>query len=270
MKKVFAAIVTYKRPEILRACIKALLSQRTFGLGRIYIVVNSMDAATIEVIKSFDEQTTFLNYDHYDNPGPAGGFYHGLRKFLEEDYEYAWLMDDDVVVRGDCLKQLLLCTKNGEYLCPKVMTENGKELGSYGWWGVLLSKSVVERAGLPLKDLFYWTEDTEYLQHRIRRIHKGVLFRCRAAVVSHLHSRAHKRPSWYYYYVIRNTLFYRIYVLRLTWRPLTRTVYAIPKFMFRILFKEDNKIRKIKLMMYGIYHGVIGKIGKLVDPELNE
>jgi len=269
-KRVFAIVVTYNRPDLLKVCIEALISQRQYGLSRIHIVVNSQDAETLEVIRSFMNDPTFLTYDRYNNPGPAGGFHYGLKRFIEEGLEYAWVMDDDIVVKDDCLQQLLICARNGDYLCPQVLSGSGKELGSFGWWGILLSKPVVERAGLPLIDLFFWSEDTEYLQHRVIRISKATFVRCNAAVVNHLHSRSHKRPAWYYYYVIRNTLYYRIYIVGFTWRRIRRTIVAIPTMLFRILLKEDKKLKKIKFLVYGIYHGLIGRIGKLIDPESNK
>jgi hypothetical protein len=205
-----------------------------------------------------------------DNPGPAGGFRVGLEKFLGESQSHVWVMDDDVIVKDDCLKELLLESSKGVYVCPRVIAEDGTRLNSYGWWGVLLDRSVIERVGLPLVDLFYWTEDTEYLQHRIQRVHKIMPIQCKTAVISHLHQRSQKRPSWYYYYVIRNTIYYRSYILRFKWSHLKRTLFLICNAIFRILTKEEKKARKFGLMVYGIYHGVIGKIGRLVDPGKNK
>jgi hypothetical protein len=143
-------------------------------------------------------------------------------------------------------------------------------LGSYGWWGVLLSRHIVTRAGVPLTELFYWAEDTEYLQNRIRRIFKVLPYTCRRAVVRHLHTRGQKRASWYYYYVIRNTLYYRIYIVSFSAKRLVRTLVLILGSLVKIFFKEDRKVKKLALLSYGIYHGIIGKLGKIIDPELNK
>src|SRR5688572_25665841 len=103
MRSVFAIIVTFSRPEMLRTCVAALLGQRAFGLHRIHIVVNSKDQETLDVVGNFSEFDGFITYELRDNPGPAGGFYYGLKRFLSENCDYAWLMDDDIVVRGSCL-----------------------------------------------------------------------------------------------------------------------------------------------------------------------
>ena len=265
---VFAIVVTFNRSDILRVCIDSLLTQIEFGLRRIHVVVNSSDEATRVLLKKYDSQ--LITYEFLDNPGPAGGFSAGLQRFVQQQMSHVWLMDDDVVVQGDCLKELLRCVVSEEFVYPKVLTENGEELGAYGWWGLILSKKVVEKVGLPKTELFYWVEDTEYLQHRIRRVNKIIPFRCKSAVVRHLHIRNEKRPSWYYYYVLRNTLFYRIYILRFDLHHLKRVLYLIYTSIARILVKEDRKVKKILLMLLGIYHGLIGKIGKLVDPALNK
>jgi GT2 family glycosyltransferase len=270
MKSVFATVVTFRRPDILTNCIDALLKQREFGLARIHVVVNSNDEDTINVLRSFSARSEIVTYEVLDNPGPAGGFNQGLQRFLAEGCDYAWLMDDDVVAGDDCLKELLKHTDDHEYLFPRVVKGTGEEVVSFGWWGVLLSRALVLKAGLPITDLFFWTEDTEYLQNRLIRVHKTSPYRCKTAVVSHLHLRKKKYPSWYYYYAIRNTLYYRGYIVGYNWRRFIRTIYLYIHSFVMILLKEDNKLKKLKLVFYGTYHGLTGRIGKLVDPALNK
>ena len=266
-QSVFAIVVTFNRPDTLRVCIDSLFTQLEFGLCRIHVIVNSTDDGTKALLQTY--KTGLITHEFLDNPGPAGGFNSGLQQFLREEQSHVWLMDDDVVVQGDCLRELLRCASKEEYIYPMVLAENGKELGEYGWWGPLLSRGVVEKVGLPITELFYWVEDTEYLQHRIRRVNKIIPFRCKSAVVKHLHIRSEKRPSWYYYYVLRNSIFYRKYILKFNLHHLNRLLYLICASIARIVLREDRKSKKICLMGLGIYHGLIGKIGKLVDPGLN-
>jgi rhamnopyranosyl-N-acetylglucosaminyl-diphospho-decaprenol beta-1,3/1,4-galactofuranosyltransferase len=266
---VFAVVVTFNRAKVLEVCLNSLLTQVPFGLQKIHVVVNSTDEATSLLLESYKTKE-LLTYEFLQNPGPAGGFAAGLEKFLMSPQSHVWLMDDDVSVQDDCLRELVSCVGNSEYVCPVVVSEKGQELGSYGWWGILLSKGIVVRAGVPLAELFYWAEDTEYLQNRIRRIHKVYPFKCRQAVVYHLHSRSQKRPSWYYYYVIRNTIYYRIYVVAFSLKRIARTLFLILGSLVRIIFKEERKLKKMALLVYGIYHGTVGKLGKLIDPELNK
>src|SRR5690606_33418825 len=152
---------------------------------------------------------SIISYQIYDNVGPAGGFFYGLKKFLESNCEFVWLMDDDIIPHPGCLEALIKYAEFEPYVFSKVQKVTGEEVQAFGWWGVLISKSIVSKVGLPIKDFFYWTEDTEYLQNRMIRKFKIIPYRCESAVVEHLHQRNGNRPSWYYYYTIRNTLYYR-------------------------------------------------------------
>jgi GT2 family glycosyltransferase len=267
-KSVFVVIVTFRRPAVLEACLRSLAIQHLLEKDRVHVVVNSDDAETIAVINS--NRSAFsasITHEVLNNEGPAGGFYAGIKKFLEESHAgYVWLMDDDIVVAPDCLQQLFACTDQGDYIYPKVTTASGQEIVSFGWWGVLLSRPLVEKVGLPLKELFYWAEDTEYLQNRIMRVHGVKPVRCEQALVQHLHNRNIKRPSWFYYYTARNTLYYRTYIAGYTRYRFKRTLYFIPQMMYTIITREDNKVIKLCLFVYGIWHGLRGKIGKPIDP----
>jgi GT2 family glycosyltransferase len=267
--KVFAIIVTYKRPAILLRCLQSLARQNYRNLHA-YIIVNSNDKETESVINSFSASASFgVQYKKLNNEGPAGGFHEGLKQFLNnETCDFAWLMDDDVVADDNCLQQLLTESGNGKYVYPKVITDAGKEIVSFGWWGVLVHKELVSKVGLPLKDLFYWAEDTEYLLHRIIYKHNVQPIRSKEAQVHHLHQRGVKRPSWYYYYVPRNTVYYRTYISGYNWFRIRRTLYLFPSLIYTILFKEENKFRKLGLLVRGFIHGFGKKIGKTIDPEI--
>jgi len=270
MRKVLAIVVTFKRPLLLQECLDSLWKQREFGLEKIHVVVNSHDAATMDVVNSFAQKHNgFLSYETHDNVGPAGGFYFGLKKFMDDDADFAWLMDDDIKVSDSSLKELLICAQQSDYVFPKVMKASGEQVISYGWWAVLLSRKIVKEVGLPLKDLFYWIEDTEYLQHRIALVHGYRELRCEKAVVEHHHQRGQTFPSWYYYYTVRNTLDYRLYVQRKgLGRRLVRILALYMSAWIRILFKEPGKLRKMRLVVLGTYDGLVRNTGKRIDPEI--
>lgn len=260
---VLVVIVTFNRVDILKECINNLLPQKAFGLGEIFVVVNGKDAETIEYLRDFSSDIS-LRYRMYDNIGPAGGFHEGLSYFLSSSFEYVWLMDDDIIVGKDALKYLL--EQGYSYVYPKVFTPSKKEIISYGWWGVLMDKKLVQKVGLPVKELFYWAEDTEFLQDRIERKFKIKAKRSQEAVVVHLHKRNKLKPSWYYYYAIRNTLYYRTHIAGYTQYRLKRTFYLLISSFFRILFIEKRKVLKIYLYLLGVFHFFIKKIGKTIDP----
>lgn len=262
--KVFAVIVTYKRAEILYDCLNAVLNKSTSKVYHVYIVVNSNDKATIDVIDFFKKgYPSKVSYDLFDNIGPAGGFHFGLNKFLNSDCDYVWLMDDDILPEPNCLEELLFCAEKHPYIFPQVLNHNGQPIKGFGWWGVLISIGIVKRVGLPLKEFFYWTEDTEYLQNRMIRKNKISPYECEEAIVSHLHKRSEKKPDWYYYYTIRNTLHYRIRLFPLNLKGFIILSKMFLGLFYRILFKEANKLVKSLYVFLGIYHAIIGKLGKL-------
>jgi rhamnopyranosyl-N-acetylglucosaminyl-diphospho-decaprenol beta-1,3/1,4-galactofuranosyltransferase len=269
MKQVLAVIVTFNRAEMLRSCLENLTAHKASGLRGIHVIINSDDTATVEMLNLFNSQhASIVTYEHHDNIGPAGGFHYGLKKFSESSNDYVWLMDDDIIAKPFCLKELLHHTDEYDYIYPKVIKKSGEEVISYGWWGVLLSKKLVLHVGLPIKELFYWVEDTEYLQNRLIRVYSYKLFRCKTAVVEHFHQRNVQIPSWHYYYKVRNTLFYRIYIQKNNLRGrIRKTSYLFLYVFYKILTKEDNKLVKIKLVILGVYHGIAGKLGKLIDPQ---
>lgn len=265
MSRVFAVVVTYKRPDVLKSCLQALLDQHAFGLERIHVVVNSDEQATVDVIQTFSVGAVVTTFEKHDNVGPAGGFHYGLKAFLESNCTHVWLLDDDVIVQDNCLHTLLHENKTG-YIYPRVFTDAQANYISFGWSAVLLNREIVEEAGLPIKDLFYWAEDTEYLQDRIMRKLGYNPLRSVVAVVNHMHQVTPRKPSWYYYYSVRNTIYYRTYIAGYTWYRFKRTVYLLPYSLYTILFKERNKGAKLILFIRGVWDGIFGRIGKSINP----
>lgn len=255
-------VVTYKRAEVLKDCLDAL-SRSVYPIEEVHVVVNSEDSPTLNLIKNLQEKNLLnISYRIFDNIGPAGGFYEGLKKFLESDYDFVWLMDDDIVSTDDCLRELIKCSAHHPYVFSRVKKTTGEEAKGFGWWGVLISREIVKKAGLPRKEFFYWTEDTEYLQNRMIRKYRIIPHRCEKAVVTHLHNRNKLRSSWFYYYTIRNTLFYRLNIFPLNYRGIFILGKLFGGLLYRILFKEDRKLKKLRLFGLGILHAFQGKLGK--------
>lgn len=265
-KKVFAVIVTYKRAVVLNECLKAVLELSTYEVEQLHIIVNAEERETFETIEKFSSGKGLkVSFEIYDNVGPAGGFYYGLKEFLKSDYDYIWLMDDDVVPEPNCLENLISGIGHSSYAFPKVVNPEGKEFQelAFGWWGVLLKKDLVEKVGLPMKEFFYWCEDTEYLQNRMIRKNGIIPYRSNKARVTHLHDRHSNKPPWYYYYTVRNTLYYRSRIFPLNFRGSTRVGYMFFGAFYRILFKEPDKLLKFWYVVLGTGHAIIGKLGKL-------
>ncbi|WP_026838101.1 glycosyltransferase [Gillisia sp. JM1] len=261
--KVFAVVVTYKRSEILEECLTSLLENSSYKIHHLFVVINDFEQSTLDVVNQFILKfPSKLSYKRYNNLGPAGGFYYGLENFLESDSDYVWLLDDDIFPDRDCLKELLECSKTYPYIIPTVFDTEGKKVVAFGWWGVLLAHSLVKKVGLPIKEFFYWKEDTEYLQNRMIRKFSVIPHRSEMAHVIHGHINKSKKPSWYYYYTVRNTIYYRTKIFPFNNKGRIFLLKTYSGLIFSIIFKERQKIKKFSLLVLGTKDGIIGKIGK--------
>ena len=126
------------------------------------------------------------------NRGGAGGFHDGLAWAMERGADLAWLMDDDGLPALDCLARLLeeddldfwgpvvVDREQPERLVFPIRLPGGTRVvheladvrvaGTGGriegivipFNGVLLTRELVERIGLPREEFFIWGDDHEY------------------------------------------------------------------------------------------------------------
>ena len=101
-KKIAAIVVTYNRKELLKECINALLDQ-DYENCDVLVIDNASTDGTENYIAEEIKNKKVKYYNTGANLGGAGGFNYGMRKAVEEKYEYAWVMDDDCIVKRDTL-----------------------------------------------------------------------------------------------------------------------------------------------------------------------
>lgn len=268
--KVLAITVAYNVPDALQRCLRSLDAQ-TRPVDGVLIVDNSqpdplvLDLAAVGI----GERTRVLPSGA--NLGPAGGFALGLAKFLEDSaWTHAWLMDDDTYPEPDALAELLeqsRATGPGNLVFPSATNLVSGEPSSYPGWGhaPLLDRLAVEVGGLPRADLFWWIEDTEYLQRRLPRAGVTVVRAERARVTFDQPRREGAKPPWKYYYEVRNSVWYRL--------RLQRSGLGGKRKLFRVLARllvsaSTRGKRRENLMMFchGLADGVRGRLGVLVEP----
>ncbi|WP_435769761.1 glycosyltransferase family 2 protein [Nocardioides sp. SYSU DS0651] len=130
------------------------------------------------------------------NTGGAGGFHHGLDRAVRDGADLVWLMDDDGLPADDCLPLLLdRVERDGLEFCgPAVLAEHDPSRLCFPirlpggtrvvhamaeveaaardgliegvvipFNGVLVTRDLVERIGLPREEFFIWGDDVEYL-----------------------------------------------------------------------------------------------------------
>lgn len=265
--RVMAIIVAYNSPVAVERCLRSLDAQ-TRPLDGVLIVDNSEPIPT--EISGIDadiiSRTRVL--DSGSNMGPAGGFALGLATFMETgDYTHAWLMDDDCYPDPTALQIVLDAAagvRPGSVVFPSAVYEaTGVAMNYPGWSGVLIDRLAVRLAGLPRAEMFWWAEDTEYLQFRLP--HKGVIVvrAPEARVLYDLIRRVGGRPAWKYYYEVRNMIWFRLGVQR------GSEAWKLPRTVFGLLGSaalSEGRGQKLRMYGLGLAHGVVGRLGNQVKP----
>lgn len=268
--RVLAVVVAYNSTQAIERCFHSLNNQRR-PVDAALIVDNSdvtpvLPESLPEPLRS---RTTILRTG--ENLGPAGGFALGLRKFSDESsgYSHAWLMDDDCYPEPESLNSLLDAIEGitpGLAAFPSAVYEaTGVAMNYPGWSGVLLDRQAVEMAGLPREDMFWWAEDTEYLQWRLPRRNVRVIRVESARVLYDLIRRVGGRPAWKYYYEMRNMVWFRIRVQRCL------ELWKLPRTVMGLLWSAaagPNRREKLHMYALGLAHGLTGRLGRHVLPPL--
>lgn len=187
--KITAVVVTFNRLELLKQGIECLRKQQK--LTDIIVVNNGSTDGTREWL---DAQPGLLVV-HQDNVGGSGGFYTGIERAYSEGADWIWCMDDDVFPHPDCLDRLLPYTDRPEVgiLSPRRLLEGkvfthefqhfnftnpvgslhgcklakqqvnqATEIVGADFEGPFISRRVVEKIGLPNRELFIFCDDTDY------------------------------------------------------------------------------------------------------------
>lgn len=238
--QITAVVVTFNRKELLKKNIDCLRKQSK-PLSRIIVVNNGSTDGTHEWLDSQKD----LMVIHQANVGGSGGFYTGIEQAYQAGADWIWCMDDDVFPRTNCLEELLKEAKEntigilaprrlmeGEIFChdfqqynltnpfasmyaqrldnPKVNAPI--EIKGTAFEGPLIRREVVEKIGLPNKDLFIFCDDTDYC---IRAVQAGFrIMYIPAALMdkqkffsNDTWAERNRKKKWKRYYQIRNSAF---------------------------------------------------------------
>ena len=265
--RVLAVIVSYNSPEALARCLQCL-DRQTRPVDAVLVIDNSQPSPAD--ISSLDLGITARTalVPAGSNLGPAGGFALGLAWFQQGgSHTHAWLMDDDTYPEETALEILLETAgslRRGSAVFPSAVYEaTGVAMNYPGWSGVLIDQLAVQLAGLPMAELFWWAEDTEYLQHRLPR--KGVIVARadEARVIYDLIRRVGGRPAWKYYYEVRNMIWFRVAAQRGSeGRKLPRTLIRL----FGSAVMSVDRGEKVPMYLRGMADGVRGRLGAQVRP----
>ncbi|HRD62760.1 MAG TPA: glycosyltransferase family 2 protein [Nocardioides sp.] len=186
-RRIVAVVVTFNRLELLQRQLARLAEVPE--LDEILVVDNASTDGTAAWLRTQDVTAELLE----SNTGGAGGFARGLALAIERGADLAWLMDDDGLPAVDCLTRLLECG-DLDFWGPVVVDEADPERLVFPirlpggtrtvramadvraaatdglirdvvipFNGVLVTRELVERIGVPRAEFFIWGDDVEYL-----------------------------------------------------------------------------------------------------------
>lgn len=116
---VAAAIVTFKRQELLTSLLNSILEMQITP-DYLVVVDNENSEETKKIVSRFSRQLKKLDKDiavtyknMETNTGGAGGFAMGTEMAYKTGADWIWLMDDDVLLYPDALVQMIPHLESG-------------------------------------------------------------------------------------------------------------------------------------------------------------
>lgn len=236
---IIAVVVTYNRRELLKRNIHCL--QQNAPVSSIVVVNNGSTDGTAEWLDAQPGLTVI----HQPNVGGSGGFYTGIQHAFRAGADWIWCMDDDVFPRADCLEHLLQYAGNKDIgiLAPRRLQE-GKifchdfqeynltnpfasmyrqrlskqtvtepvEIKGTAFEGPFIRREVVERIGLPNKELFIFCDDTDYCLRTVQAGYKilyvpSALMDKEKFFSDDSWSQRSQKKKWKRFYQVRNSTY---------------------------------------------------------------
>lgn len=270
MTIVQAVVLTFSAPQSLECCVRSIAAQ-TRAPDHVLIVDNGgsppVDRSVLYELTRKGIDAVLHTMDR--NTGPAGGHFHGLKHFLDGTCDVAWVMDDDCEPEPDALERLLAANDSREHpslVYPTWLDPEGTDVSYPAWCGLIIPRAIVEEVGLPLADLVWWTEDTEYLHNRIRWAGYESVRLEDARVIHRQVRRLAAPPAWKTYYEVRNTIFLGLHRQQgrteNRHRPLVTMAKATVRLTGRSLLQHGQRLDHLIAVCRGVIDGLFGRLGQ--------
>lgn len=301
-ESVAVVIASYNRKYLLTQCIESLLKQ-TYEVSKVFIIDNNSTDGTTAFLKEKYFLNPKINIVRLrKNMGSGGAFYVGIKKALESGFDWIWLMDDDALPLPDALEKLskyfYLKKENvlgfaSSVIYKGVPMSNRGFLDLDNFWpipfkpiepefyknnsvieidfaasiGLLLTRKIIECAGLPNKKMFIYGDDVEWA---VRLKKCGRIFLIPESIVQHNDINSEpkfRKILWKKYKIIPIENFYRyyfayrnlIYIGRLygtnRFKFFSGLLIQLIKLFIGILLFDDNKIKRILTLIRAVHDG---------------
>jgi GT2 family glycosyltransferase len=269
---VLAIVMSYAAPEAVNRCVR-FIQRQTFRPTGVLVVDNDSPVRPDPAMLCLTGEVPVRVLPLPENLGPAGGYAAGFAAALETNCDYLWVMDDDCMPASDCLELLMyeMLRQDGQaHAHPALYSAmTGEREDHWGFYGVLIPRGAVERAGVPFDRFFICLEDTEYLRDRLPGAgYPGVLVDD-ATVAAALRPPDVSTPAWKYYYNSRNHVFF--YLRMRPHLPMISRIKIELYFEYgeiqRIMRIEDDRRDKLVHLLRGVFDGLRGRMGRTLVPD---
>lgn len=308
--KICAVIVTYNRLKYLKKLLNSLMKQGEYLEGILILDNNSSDntkefilqlGITDKIVENVLAtkkigNITYYYYRNSINTGGSGGFNKAFSLALPLQYNYMWVMDDDVNPEDNCLENLLKYqSKKYEIYMPSRTDENytdsvvikydlsnpfkydnqatviknismtaNIEIVAIPFEGPLISYDLVKKVGLPNKGFFILYDDTDYAYRSLK--YTSILYVPSAKLHKQIipNHDINKNMSWKEYYGFRNAIIFTKMYGKNFWVKNFSPIFLLIDWTCRKIYRR--KFSDLKIVFKSFSDGYHLRLGKTVEP----
>lgn len=322
MPSVCALVVTYNRSKYLQKALEGILNQQQ-EISGILIYNNNATDNTEEILMKFGyvdskgdkikenylystekDGKHFYYYHNDENLGGAGGFANGIRLISELDYDYVWIMDDDVYPEPNCLSEIMkqMSVQNVQVGIPNRTDENFDDRAIIGFdfddyhkfWtemrktvtygpfdeeaikvvdmpfeGPVVEMALLRKVGIPDSGFFIEYDDSDFAQ-RLQQYSdiifatKAQLHRQLAVKVDPSEVKKVEPYNWRNYYKIRNNIIFDKRYGK-NWKVRQLSPLILIAHHIVIAIRHQHLKHNLPIIWKGFWDGVFQRMGKRVD-----
>ncbi len=285
--KISVLIVTYNSMDYILDCLKSVYQSKLEGFSlEVIISDNASKDDTVSLItKNYGKSKIITNKN---NTGFAGGINIAIKKGLESDSDYFFILNPDTLIKKDTILNLFKFRGEADILSPKIyFTDNPKVIwyagGKIDWnncygthigvdeedcgqydqikeidystgCGELVSRKVFEKVGFMNEKYFLYLEDLDF-SLRAKKNGFKIKYIPTSSMFHHNAKSSSVGSPIQDYYITRNRMYFA-----LIYAPI-RTKIAVfrQSFGFLINGRKAQKIAVQDFLMFKMYTGSIFK-----------